>query len=832
MNLFSKFQSSVVWAILLVVQCETVFAQSDAARSAYERAAAVQAAEDNHWLLNQRVFAKWIGVTDHFWYERKTTSGSEYRLVNADSGENKILVERQALATALTEALQTEIKVPDLVVGTLRVEDSLDEITFTAYGKEWHYTLADGVLEEMPARAQADRSLAVSPDDKRAVFLREHNLWLRDLESGEETQLTTDGTEFFAYAAAPVSGRAFVTRPEVIWSPDSTRLLTVQTDDRLVEDLAIIDFAPADGSVRPQVINTRTALPGDEHVTTFRITSINVESGRQVGARYLHIPAVRMNDTPISGNRAWWDDDSRTAYFVDIERGEKAAHVVEFNTATGESSVVFSETTEAGYLELGTNVYMPTALVPIPERDQLVWFSERSGWAHLYLYDLQTGDLIRQLSKGDWRIGDTLRLVNERDELFVSISGRRAEVDPYYREIARIDLDSGRIKILSASDADHLVTSPGDFGVGVEAFLTGISVDENLGVSPTGNYYLETIQRVDRPSRNVLRDRNGKEVAVIEEADTSTLPEGFTWPEPVLLTAADGKTTISAAMFRPSNFDPEKRYAIIDHIYGGPQVSNVPESVLDMAAYAAQSVAELGFIVVVLDGRGTSDRSRAFHEASYGAAHTASNLEDHIAGIRQLAERYSYIDVDRVGIFGFSGGGYMTANAMLRFPDFFDVGVAGAGNHDQRLFWHSWGERYQGMLDGDNYLPQANLTYAKNLKGKLLFIHGLKDYGVHPGGLFQLTQALMDANKDFDMVLLPQKGHELPGYALKRQWDYFVRHLDGREPPIDFVVMSSTDLAQVRLAQRMASLSGAALKGEASVEEQTAGATGEQIEDE
>ncbi len=201
-----------------------------------------------------------------------------------------------------------------------------------------------------------------------------------------------------------------------------------------------------------------------------------------------------------------------------------------------------------------------------------------------------------------------------------------------------------------------------------------------------------------------------------------------------------------------------------------------------------------------MDGRGTAERDKAFHHASYGAAHTASNVEDHIAGIRQLAARHPYIDTTRVGIYGFSGGGYMTTSAMLRFPDFFDVGVSGSGNHDQRLFWHTWGERYQGLLDGDNYLNQANLSYVKDFKGKMLFIHGLIDHGVHPGGLFQLTQALMNENKDFDLILLPQAGHELPGYGMRRMFDYFVRHLAGREPPADFRLKSSGDLLKERMA--------------------------------
>jgi dipeptidyl aminopeptidase/acylaminoacyl peptidase len=291
---------------------------------------------------------------------------------------------------------------------------------------------------------------------------------------------------------------------------------------------------------------------------------------------------------------------------------------------------------------------------------------------------------------------------------------------------------------------------------------------------------------------------------LLEQAETHGLPEGFRLPEPVMLTAADGVTPIQALVARPSDFDPNKKYPIIDYVYGGPQVAIVPTS-FDIFAIQAQQFAELGFIAVMVDGRGTAGRDRAFHEASYGAAQTASNLEDHIAGIRQLAARFPYIDLDRVGVNGFSGGGYMAASAMMRFPDFFKVGVAESGNHDQRTFWYSWGERYQGLLDDDNYLAQANMTYAGQLKGKLLLIHGLMDMAVHPSNLFQLTQKLMDANKDFDLIVLPRARHEPSGYSVRRRWDYFVTNLLAQEPPRDFKVTTDAEYAQQEAMRRAGS---------------------------
>ena len=290
----------------------------------------------------------------------------------------------------------------------------------------------------------------------------------------------------------------------------------------------------------------------------------------------------------------------------------------------------------------------------------------------------------------------------------------------------------------------------------------------------------------------MLRDRNGAELAVVEEAVVSGLPEGFRWPEPAVFTAADGKTPIYGVICRPSDFDPDKSYPVIDHIYGGPQTINTPTSFVG-AAVQAQAVAELGFVTVVLDGRGTPGRSRAFHEASYGAMQTASNLEDHIAAIRQAAKRYDYMDDERVGIFGFSAGGYMTLRALLAFPDFFDVGVSASGNHDQRLFFQSWGERYHGLVEDTDYIQQANETHAGNLKGDLLLTHGMMDFSVHSSAFFRTVQALIDANKDFDMIVFPRGTHSFPGYGVRRQWDYFVTKLAGKTPPKEFEVISTDD---------------------------------------
>lgn len=501
-----------------------------------------------------------------------------------------------------------------------------------------------------------------------------------------------------------------------------------------------------------------------------------------------------MNDSPMEGNRAWWSADSKTAYFVDVERGEKVVHVEAVDAGSGEVRELFCERSDT-YIELGSDVYDPASILPLPKTSELVWYSERSGWAHLYLYSLVTGKLIRPLTGGPWLVRNILGIDENRRRLYISIAGRTPRKNPYYREVAEVDLDDGALKVLSSSDEDHEVLEQGGIS-NQEAdleIMAGADPKSLVGFAPSGNYFVETVTTAGKPAATVLRDRNGKLIANIEVGDASRVPKFWRWPMTVSLTAADGKTQINGLVFKPSDYDPANKYPVIDYIYGGPQTAYVPTSFAHGAYLDAASLAELGFVTVMIDGRGTPQRSRAFHTASYHSIETSSNLDDHIAGIRQLSASDSSIDASRVGIIGFSAGGYMAAGAMLRCPDFYKVGIAASGNHDQRLFWSTWGERYEGYPAGDNYERQANSTYAAHLKGKLLLIHGLLDMGVHPAAVFQLEQALIDHNKDFDLLLFPRSHHDIPGYGTRRTWDYFVTNLAGGSPPREFPLKSNLD---------------------------------------
>lgn len=758
-------------------------------------------------VVNGEVHPRWIGESGSFWYLRHGTAGSEVRVVNAPTQEVRTL-RLAPIWAALEASLETTI---DTVHADLRGLDfALDPLraTFAFHGRRWEYVADDDTLHE---GGDAIASLSLdAPDGKTTAFVRDHNLLVRALASGDDRQLTSDGEELNAYASPPVAYRASAQlRGEGVqglWSPDSRYLLTLQTDERHVPEMPWIDYVPAPGA-RPVIHPHRTSLPGDARVTEFRILAFDLETGRQIEARYPRLAAVRMNDTVFANGLAWFSQDSKTAYFVDIERGEKAAHVVAFDLVTGTTQVVLSERADTP-LELGVNVYARTLVTPIPGTDELIWYSERSGRGHLYRYDLATGDLLNAITSGPWQVRELLGLDAERREVHLLAGGiDPAENDPYVRKPALASLDGGQVQVLSTEPGDHTVWRPGDFGLVTLHVLTGTDPGRVSGISPDGQFFAETVSRPGRLPHTVLRDRNGRLLMDLELAQDIGLPDDWQWPEPVTLKAADGATDIYGLLFKPADYDPAKSYPVIDHVYGGPQIPHTPRAPFTefgetTTFLESAALTRLGAYVLVLDGRGTAYRERDFRQASYRAAQTASDIDDHIAGIRQLAAQNPAMDLSRVGITGFSGGGYATALAALRRGDFFTVAVAGGGNYDQSLFWHGWGERYHGTYDAEHYRTQAARTYADGLTGKLMLVHGLRDAGCHPAALFQLTQALIDSEKDFDLVLLPEAGHEMTGYALRRRLDYFVTHLLGDTPPSG--IKMASPLSELILAKAAA----------------------------
>ena len=448
-------------------------------------------------------------------------------------------------------------------------------------------------------------------------------------------------------------------------------------------------------------------------------------------------------------------------------RDHKSATLRLADATTGAVRDLFTETEETHFESVaGWRVLWDTR--------EVVWSSQRDDWSNLYLYDLDTGALKNRITTGEGPVSGIERIDEDAREIWFEALGREPGQDPYFRHLYRTSLDGGTPVSLTPGDGDHTVD-----------------------VSPDGAYLIDTSSRPDQPPVVTLRDRDGREVMEIERADTSAL-EAAGWQPPmrVQMTGPDGSTQLYGLLFRPTHFDPTQQYPIINQAYPGPQSGSIGSRSWKPAWGDRQALAELGFVVVSIDGMGTPGRSKSFHDAYYGAMGRDNTLPSQIAGMQDLARQFPWIDIDRVGIWGHSGGGFIAAGAMFRYPEFFDVGIAESGNHDQRNYEDDWGERYQGLLirneDGsDNYDVEANQTLAANLQGKLLLAHGMMDDNVPPSNTMLVVQALIEANRDFDLLLFPNARHGFgrdSNYMTRRRWDYFVRHLLDAEPPVNYEI--------------------------------------------
>ena len=752
----------------------------------YERAQNIfRAGNTSNIALNATLFPNWIEDSNIFWYERELKFGKEYRLVDANAYSNKPVFDHFAFAKILSNVSGQEVDARDLPIRNVEISLSPFKLVFTAFGKRWIYLHDTKSCTEIKVHPE---NWVISPDNLQAIFVRDHNLWLRDIKSGEERALTLDGEEFYEYGAlSTIWGKTYPNTKAVQarWSPDGKRVFTLQKDRRRVNTIPVVQYVPLDGSIRPKVEYKKLAYPMDTHVETYRLLVIDIDSDQTHDIDYGPIPTIQNNGTGFFDQEyGWWGQGSRLVYFVDADRYRKYVKLVEFNTDTDTTRILFEETSQT-HVSLMPNGNLPAAFVPLPETDELLWYSERSGWAHLYLYDLKTGKLKNAITSGNWRVRDIIRFDGKRRELFISTAGRVDEKNPYYRDLVRVNIDTGEMTTLAASNHEYITIVQKD----TTAAYAPRDVALSNGVSPTGDYAVVTRSRVDTVPVSYLLDRNGKKIADLETANLS-LPEGWQWPEPVKMQAADGKTDTYGVIYRPSDFSSDKSYPVLDYAMAYNPVSSwisrgsfSNNGYYGNGFYDAVALAELGFIVVQMDGRGTSYRSKAFHDASYGWYASGNNIDDHVSGIKQLAKRYPYMDLSRVGIASLMAG-TGAAIGMLQHPEFYAVG-AGVQSYDSRLMTAMSVNKFEGLQGpepGKKYLEEL----AENLKGKLfLSVALLASSDSPPAATLRIVEALQRANKDFELVVEP-KGVTYSNYQIRRAWDFLVRHLQGVEPPKEF----------------------------------------------
>ena len=682
----------------------------------YQRATTFLGSNTNSLVDNAFVRPKWL-EDGRFWYETKVNGESKFVLINPKKG-----------------AKQTAEKLDDL--------------------------LDTNKLQNKPSGSFKE---VLSPDKSKAAFIKDWNLWIRDTKTGLETQLTTDGVENYGYATDNAGWRKSE-KPIILWSPDSKKIATFQQDQRHVSDMYLVETKVGE----PNLQQWKYPLPEDEKVIQIERVIIYVDEPKVVRFK---IPAdprrgTLCDDIACSGSfdDNEWNSESTQLAFVSTSRDHKIEKLRIADATTGNVKEIFNETVETQY-ESGQGKVNWHYL---SDSNEIIWYSERDNWGHLYLYNATTGELKHQITKGDFVVTQLLKIDEHNRKLYFLANGKEAGRDPYFSHFYSVDFSGKNLKLLTPENGNHTI------------FL-----------APDADYFIDNYSQPNVPNVAVLRNLNGKLILSLEKEDISRL-EAMGWkpPTPIKVKSRDNKWDLYGLMFTPTKLDASKKYPIVNYIYPGPQGGGVGSRSFYPSRRDHQALAELGFIVVVIDGTCNPGRSKAFHDVCYG--NMADNtLEDQILGIKQLAEKYPFMDLDRVGIWGHSGGGFATAAAMFRYPDFYKVGISESGNHDNRNYEDDWGERYIGLLKGDNYKEQANENYAKNLKGRLLLAHGNLDDNVPPYNTYLVVDALIKANKDFDLIIFPNARHgygEDTNYMMRRRWDYFVKNLKGVNPPKEFEI--------------------------------------------
>jgi dipeptidyl-peptidase 4 len=725
------------------------------------------------------VRAKWLD-DGRFWYRDYKSDGWDYVIVDPASRAKTPAFNQAKLADALKAAdAERKDDARHLAITEFSFPksdpDHSSELVVSFGARQFRCDLSGaGVCaavkvpgapgEQLKPDDNPRASLPLSPDKKKAVFIRDFNLWVRDLTTGTETQLTSDGVKDYGYATDN-AGWKQTDNPIVLWSQDSKKIATFQQDQRKTGEMYLV---PVTNS-HPTLKAWKYPLVGDPNVTMIERVIINVDAPKVIR---LKMPpdqhrSTLCDDVACRGT-TWedvqWSSDGNHLAFVSTSRDHRQEWLRVADAETGDVREVMSETAPK-FFESGNGKVNWKYL---PKSNEILWFSERDNWGQLYLYDLTTGQLKNQITQGQGNVTEVLHVDENTRTIYFLAVGKEPGRDPYFSHFYSIGFDGRNMRLLTPDNADHSVS-----------------------LSHDGRYFVDVYSTPAQPETAVLRDNNGTLVMELAKQDIVKLvATGWVPPVPITVKARDGKTDLYGLMFKPTNFDASKKYPIVNHVYPGPQTGSCGSRTFLTSRGDLQSLAELGFIVVCIDGMGTPWRSKSFHEAYYGDMGD-NTIPDQVSGMQDLAQKYPWIDLGRAGIFGHSGGGNATASAMFHYPDFFKVGIAESGNHDNREYEDDWAEKWSGLLvknpDGtSNYDSQANQQTAKNLKGHLLLAHGTMDDNVPPNETLLVVDALIKANKDFDLLMIPNAAHGYGAasqYMTRRRWDYFVRYLAGGIPP-------------------------------------------------
>lgn len=740
------FKSGVLLFALGSMSCISLWAQGTV--EDYNRAYALREKYNAKHVLYAGVVPHWVDQTSAFWYVRQTEKGKEYVKVDAASKKRTALFDQQKMASALTEKAGREINAYNLPLQNCRLNISLDTLRFQLDGKFWAYSIKNNrLLDEgaIPSRGkerhwmevddEKEGSPVTSPDGKWTAFIKNDNVYVREVATGKEKQLSQDGTLSNYYSSY------------IQWSPDSKSVVSCRIRPVEKRYVYYVESSPAD-QAQPKLHKQEYAKPGDE--LRFKVPCIfEVESGRRL------IPSTELFSHQYELSGPMWNADSKAITFEYNERGHKVYLVLEMSAVDGSVRTLIEEKEEkyVNYPRIYRNY--------LGDGKRIIWSSERDNYNHLYLYDRATGKPLNQITKGEWYVRGVQHVDEANEVIYFSANGMKKGEDPYLIHYYKINFDGSNLVELTPEEGMHQCWYSSDY-----------------------KYLVDVYSKVDQAPIAVLRDaKNGKIRMQLDKADISALLAND-WKAPEVFSAKgrDGKTDMWGVIYRPSNFDPSKKYPVIEYIYSGPGDQYVPKT-FSSYNWWMTSLAELGFIVVQVDGMTTSFRSKEFEEVCYKNLKDAG-LPDHIAWIKAASQKYPYMDIDRVGIFGCSAGGQESTGAVLFHPEFYKAAYSACGCHDNRMDKIWWNELWMGYPVDESYSACSNVDNAHLLSRPLMLVVGELDDNVDPASTMQVANALIKANKDFELVVIPGAHHTMgEDFGEHKRYDFFVRHLMGVTPP-------------------------------------------------
>lgn len=809
---FMVFLLSICFSTAIMAQ------QTPINKANYAAAARYSPKKMEKLMFSLNVDPHWLKKSDRFWYMYETSEGKKWFIVDAVKGEKKLLFDQAALAAKLTKITDDPMDAQHLNIDSMRfikdenwvhfeVKSTLDVEKKDSTAKKgtppvkekkiffFEYNLVTGELVELTGFKKPFRRPSwanISPDGNTILFGKNQNLWYMDRANYEkalkneddstivQTQITKDGIDNFGYHSDGF-GESNADKEKnknkrksvfVQWSPDSKWFVMNRVDNRRVKDLWVINSI---ADPRPTLETYKYWMPGEkespiEHLLLFETTTKN---SREIASGLYKDQDLNIWSAPAKISTR--DDEFRPSvwlgtndkfYLSRTSRDLKKIDIAYVDVKSATVKTLWEEKMNT-YVEI-------RRLGLVNEGKELIQWSEDDGWGHFYLYD-ENGKLKNQITSGPWHCEDILGIDEKARVLYFSANGKETGEDPYLLHAYRVNFDGSGLKLLNPGEYDH-----------------NSSMDDNK------KYLVNNFSRVNTIPKSVLLAADGRKIMDLETADfSSLLATGYKFPQPFKAKADDGITDIYGVMYKPFDFDSTKKYPIMEYVYPGPQTEAVNKS-FSKGMDRTDRLAQLGMIVITLGNRGGHpSRSKWYHNYGYGNLRDYG-LSDKKAVAEQLADRYNFIDINRVGIHGHSGGGFMSTAALLVYPDFFKVAVSSAGNHDNSIYNRWWSEKHHGVKEiisekGDTsfqYNIDKNPDLAKNLKGRLMLSHGEIDNNVHPANSMRVVNALIKANKRFDMIILPTQRHgfgDMTEYFFWKMSDYFARYLigDPTERPVD-----------------------------------------------